>query len=245
MKAALLHGLLEMIERDAVSLWWLGGQPAAPVDAETMNAGGVRELMAQLRGGQTSRRSWLLDITTDLGVPCIASLSCNADGHGLACGFSARLRHGDALVAAILEMCQMEMAIHIVQLKRRQQGDSALNEADLQHLARCHDLNTWQCAQLHPIDDARRTTTANILGTPLSEIRTDDDVVGLLAEHLAALDVEALALDISRRELGIPAVRMLAPGLQPMPSDVITRRLAAKIDVTGGGAGLTNGIPLI
>src|SRR4051794_11175637 len=82
-EGAALHGLLELIERDAASLWWRGGKHGcavqAPVDAYAVL------LLQQLRAGaSSSRRSWLLDITTDIGIPCIAALSCRPDGRGLA-----------------------------------------------------------------------------------------------------------------------------------------------------------------
>ena len=71
--AAALHGLLELIERDAASLWWQGGSRGKSIppgdEAEIM----AETLLAQLRQGASARRSWLLDITTDIGVPCVAA----------------------------------------------------------------------------------------------------------------------------------------------------------------------------
>ena len=49
-------------------------------------------LLTQLRQNASARRSWLLDITTDIGVPCVAAVSCAADGFGLALGLAA---HGE------------------------------------------------------------------------------------------------------------------------------------------------------
>src|SRR5437879_3833280 len=74
--AAALHGLLELIERDAASLWWRGGQLARSIPPQH-EAGIVAEgLLRQLRhGASVQRRTWLLDITTDIGVPCVAAVS--------------------------------------------------------------------------------------------------------------------------------------------------------------------------
>src|SRR6202023_416559 len=82
--AAALHGLLELIERDAASLWWLGGNRG-----KSIPPGDEAQIMAEtlwglLRQRASARRSWLLDITTDIGVPCVASVSCMADGFGFA-----------------------------------------------------------------------------------------------------------------------------------------------------------------
>ena len=65
---ATLHGLLELVERDAVALWWRGGRPARIVS----DASGSAKI-EHLRGGPTRRRSWLLDITSDVGVPVVVA----------------------------------------------------------------------------------------------------------------------------------------------------------------------------
>ena len=56
---------------------------------------------------------------------------------------------------------------------------------------------------------------------------------------------EAFWADLTRPDLGIPAVRALAPGLQPYPTDLVTPRLQREIAATGGGLGLTSGIALM
>src|SRR5437899_2323141 len=73
-EGAALHGLLELIERDAASLWWHGGRPgrAVPSDVDAS----TQALLAELRSGAAAaRRSWLLDITTDTGIPAVTALS--------------------------------------------------------------------------------------------------------------------------------------------------------------------------
>ena len=47
-------------------------------------------LLPRLRQRATRRRNWLLDITTDIGVPCVAAVSCGANGFGFAFGLAAR-----------------------------------------------------------------------------------------------------------------------------------------------------------
>jgi ribosomal protein S12 methylthiotransferase accessory factor len=88
--AAALHGLLELIERDAASLWWQGGKRGQLIPPEDDAQIAAETMLAQLRQGASVRRSWLLDITTDIGVPCVAAASCMADGFGFALGLAAR-----------------------------------------------------------------------------------------------------------------------------------------------------------
>src|SRR5262249_45708601 len=90
-EAATLRALLELIERDAAALWWRGGRCARPVHDDS-DAGRVgADLLARLRGGQQERRTWLLDITTDIDVPVVTAVSAGADGFGLCVGLGARL----------------------------------------------------------------------------------------------------------------------------------------------------------
>src|SRR5262249_3450595 len=61
--AAALHGLLELIERDATSLWWRGGQRARSIPPQHDASVVAEKLLRQLRHGVPQpRRTWLLDI---------------------------------------------------------------------------------------------------------------------------------------------------------------------------------------
>ena len=46
-------------------------------------------LVAHARGATNTRRTWLLDITTDLDVPSIVAISSRVDDSGFACGLAA------------------------------------------------------------------------------------------------------------------------------------------------------------
>jgi ribosomal protein S12 methylthiotransferase accessory factor len=128
--AAALHGLLELIERDAASLWWQGGHRGRSIPSGDDAQIAAQTMLAQLRQGASRRRSWLLDITTEIGVPCVAAVSCMADGFGFAFGLAARPTRKAAARAAVLEMCQSELAHAVVEAKLPESGEAALNEKD-------------------------------------------------------------------------------------------------------------------
>jgi ribosomal protein S12 methylthiotransferase accessory factor len=235
--AAALHGLLELIERDAASLWWQGGNRGKSIppgdEAEIM----AKTLLAQLRQGASARRSWLLDITTDIGVPCVAAVSCMADGFGFAIGLSARPTLKAAACAAVLEMCQGELAYAVVEAKLRERGEAALNSRDLNHRRRATILNADRCLLLQPGPERSQHLA---IGT------TDPAaVLRLIVDRLARLELETFGLDLTRPQFAVPAARVIAPGLQPLPSEIVMRRLADMIARTGGGAAYTDGIGLI
>jgi ribosomal protein S12 methylthiotransferase accessory factor len=230
---AAMHGLCELIERDAVSLWWRGGRRGRAVAAESEAGKAASALLSSLRGDEKRRVSWLLDITTDIGVPCVAAVSSAPDGYGMACGFAARPTLQAAVRAAIFEMCQMELGRAVVEAKRREGGEAALNEADRAFLRRTSEIDASRCPLLHPVassGDGPETCAVTLQA---------------LSGRLLDCGIEAFVLDLTRPVFAIPAVRVVAPQLQLEPSAIVTRRLAEMIGRTGGGDAYTGGVPLL
>jgi ribosomal protein S12 methylthiotransferase accessory factor len=235
--AAALHGLLELIERDAASLWWQGGNRGRSIppgdEAEIM----AEALLARLRQNASARRSWLLDITTDIGVPCVAAVSCLTDGFGLAFGLAARPTLEAAARSAVLEMCQIELAHAVVEAKRSERGEAALNEPDRIHRERATMINADRCLLLQPAAERAEH---------LAFDTTDSSpVLQLIVDRLAQLGIESFGLNLTRPRFAIPVARVIAPCLQLEPSAIVTPRLANMIAQTGGGAPYTGGVALI
>jgi ribosomal protein S12 methylthiotransferase accessory factor len=235
--AAALHGMLELIERDAASLWWQGGNRAASIPPGHEAQIVADALLAQLRQGASARRSWLLDITTDIGVPCVAAISCMTDGFGFAFGLAARPTLEAAARAAILEMCQGELAHTVVETKLRERGEAALNARDQIHRRAATRLNADRCLLLQPGPERPRHLA---IGTT-----APGAVLRLIVGRLARFGIEAFGLDLTRPDFAVPAARVIAPGLQPLPSQIITPRLSDMIAQTGGGLTYTEGIALL
>jgi ribosomal protein S12 methylthiotransferase accessory factor len=235
--AAALHGLLELIERDAGSLWWEGGNRGGSISPEHEAQIEAAMLLAQLRHGVSARRSWLLDITTDIGVPCVVAVSCRADGFGSALGLAARSTLRAAARSAVLEMCQLELAHAIVEAKCRERGEAALNERDRTHRRRATMLNADRCLLLQPSPERREYLAIEPAGPA--------DALRLIAQRLGQLGIESFGMNLTRERFGVPAARVMAPGLQPIPSKLATPRLVDMIARTGGGATYTDGIALM
>jgi ribosomal protein S12 methylthiotransferase accessory factor len=236
-EAAALHGMLELVERDAASLWWRGGVRGRLVALEGGAIATAAALVAQARNGTNTRRTWLLDITTDLDIPSIVAISSRLDGSGFACGLAARLTVQNAVRSALMEMCQMELAYVVVEQKRREGGDQALNEYDHMHVARSTLVDTTNCELLHPTAPGR----------PAAEItaETPAQQLAVLVERLSLKGIETYAIDLTRPTFAIPVVRIAAPALQMEPCEVATERLASVRNRTGGGEIYTRGISLL
>jgi ribosomal protein S12 methylthiotransferase accessory factor len=233
---AVLHGLCELIERDAAGLWWRGGRRGRPLSLEDAALGEAAALLAVLRRGSDSRRTWLIDITTDLGIPAVAALSAHGDGRGFACGLGARTTLAAAARGALMEMCQIELAQAVVAAKRAESGEAKLNERDRAHITRATLIDAGACRLLHPAG-----VPARYEADPAADAEAQ---VRWLTERLAAAGIAAFVVDLTRPMFTIPVVRVVAPGLQIEPSQLTSARLERAIAATGGGAAHTGGVPL-
>jgi ribosomal protein S12 methylthiotransferase accessory factor len=227
------RALLELIERDAASLWWIGGRRGKAVPLEHPAMAEIQRLVGALRQHTHDRISWVLDLTTDIEIPVIAALSCDMHGKQLAYGLAARLSLEDAARAAILELCQTELAILLAQIKRVEAGESNLSSTDRAHLERGATVRADQCELLHPLGHR-----------PPQAERTEPELPAI-ANALSRCGIDAALIDMTRPEFGIPVVRAVAPELQPMPSDTVTDRLRRVLKDCGGGDRYTGGTPLI
>ena len=232
---AACHAILELVERDAAALWWIGGRRGRALPLESSAAGIAAQLIGDLRQGNRERQSWLLDITTDLDVPAYAALSADHTGKTLACGLAARLDAESAVKAAILELCQMEVGLLVAEAKLSEEPGS-VGEAERALVARGRDLDVGDCGLLHPSVPSRLDKL----------VKTPDAAsphLPLLA-HLAQHGIDVHLVDLTRPDLAIPVAAAIAPRLQLMPAAITTRRLRDAIAQTGGGAPLTRGQPL-
>jgi ribosomal protein S12 methylthiotransferase accessory factor len=237
LETATARAILELIERDAVALWWRGGQRgrAIPTGSEASTA--AVALLDQLRQGKRDRLTHLLDITTDVGVPVVIASSTRPNGFGFAFGFGCRPNRADAARSAIFELCQVELSQHVIAAKQKESGDAALNDSDRKQLRRAAQFNALSCALLAPEGEI----TSDPAWLP------DEPAAALpgLLERLDAMGIAAYAIDLTRADLAIPVVRVLAPGLQLEPCEIAGERLMRMIAATGGGAQYTHGIGLL
>ena len=236
-EAATLRALLELVERDAVALWWRGGRRGRSIAPETEATGAAAELLAQIRQGKSDRKTWLLDITTDIDIPAVVALSAGLDGFGFAFGLGARLNLAEAARAAVFELCQVELGQHVVAAKRSESGDAALSESDRRQLRRGTLFDSRDCKLLQP-ETTRENASTGHPNIPASNLQQ-------ALERLETHGISAYSIDLTRAEFGIPVVRVLAPGLQLKPCQIVGPRLARMIDATGGGAQHHGGMPLL
>jgi ribosomal protein S12 methylthiotransferase accessory factor len=218
-EAATLAALCEVVERDHVALWWRGGRPGKPLPVEALSDTGAASLLSKLRQGQAGRSTALIDISSELQIPCLAALSFTDGGNGFALGTAASPSRSSAVHSAIIEMCMMEAGHRIVELKLRQLGASALNEADRRQVARSRNLS--------PVLAGRCNAIVGLGGGVDFGRMSAADSLSALVDRLATGGFHAYAVDLTRGDFSVPVARVVVPGLQPFPSSYVSPRLAA------------------
>lgn len=104
---AIHRGLLEVIERDRVAIWWYNELLCPRIDLSALENPEVDALTAYLTS--LGREFWALDISLDLGIPCVVALSVAAGAGGrndLIFGFGCDIEFEKALMKAAAELGQ-------------------------------------------------------------------------------------------------------------------------------------------
>jgi oxazoline/thiazoline synthase len=182
------RALLELVERDAVAVWWYNQLKRPPLDFERETVPWISDLEDHFCA--TGRRIRILDLTHDLGVPVAAAVSSDQAGRDLALGFGAGWTAEEAAAAALGELVQFEAT------KRLQ---TAGEPFDFVTLARTGSLDDFPFL----VPDAGAPAQRPSRGS------TEDLVEGLADQGLAAF-----AVDLSRGPWSV--VRVIAPGLRPL-----------------------------
>ena len=103
---AILQGFLELVERDAVALWWYNRARRPAIALDSFDEPYIGRLTAFLRARQ--RDLWVLDVTSDLNIPACVAVSRRTDWpeEHIMLGFGAHLDARIAVLRALTELTQ-------------------------------------------------------------------------------------------------------------------------------------------
>nr|WP_042188961.1 TOMM precursor leader peptide-binding protein [Kibdelosporangium sp. MJ126-NF4]CEL18564.1 hypothetical protein [Kibdelosporangium sp. MJ126-NF4]CTQ98048.1 hypothetical protein [Kibdelosporangium sp. MJ126-NF4] len=200
---AVLQGALEVVERDAVALWWYNRVSAPAVDLAAFGdewVTGLRDVYAEI-----GRELWVLDVTSDVGIPVMVAVSRRVDQtpEDITFGFGAHLDPRIAVRRALTELNQLMPPLMT--------SDDAYG---------CDDVDAvrwWQDAVLaeHPfLAPAAHIRPRGPQDYP--RLTADDllDEVNLVRARLERLGMEVLVLDQTRPDIGLPVVKVIVPGMR-------------------------------
>jgi len=218
---AIAHALCEALERHAVAHWWYGGRAAKRLHPE---AAGLADEVAALRQGYQGRRYWCLELTPEREVKIVVALSTRLDGRGLACGAKADLDVGQAARRALREMMHMELSLSLSAAKLHNEGPTGMQPTDWLNLERLTHAAINDFPELRPTPTAPMRATAPMHAT--RSAASPEDLTAAALADVRAMGSRAYWLDITRMEIGIPAARVLVPGLQSAKADWMSAALS-------------------
>lgn len=217
---AILTGLYELIERDAVTIRWLQDVPGTRVAIDDPELQQFMDERFHAEHPAVDLR--IVDTSLDVDVPCMfAIMQRPAEfGPALCVGSAARLDPKQAIVKSLREAGQ---ALPYFRFLLAQLADWE-PRADFTDLTSFDHHCVMYLKRPEIARDAMARWVAGAQPRPLSAIarRATGTVLGDVQKCVAALQrvgIEVIVVEITTpdvRELGMRVVRVLAPGLMPL-----------------------------
>ncbi|AGC47543.1 hypothetical protein MYSTI_06270 [Myxococcus stipitatus DSM 14675] len=206
---ATLHGLCEVVERDASALWHARGekgQAGTRLDLTTVNDSACREVLETYARAGVAVGVW--ETTSDVGVPAFTCYIVDQERESLrpvavAGGMGCHPSRGVALLRALTEAAQSRLTricgarddLHRKAYEEAREGVEA-------------DRLRTRLREEKPV---RRFQEA-----PHQDASTLEDDLGWVLVKLRMAGVaQVVAVELTKPELGIPVVRVVVPGLEP------------------------------
>jgi bacteriocin biosynthesis cyclodehydratase domain-containing protein len=207
LEEAVLQGLLELIERDSVALWWYNRLRRPAIDLATFHDSYIPNLVRHYKG--LSREIWGLDITSDIGVPAFVAVSRRVDQpeEDIIYGFGAHLDPSVALTRAMTELNQALEAVPVAGVPEF----SGIYRAGPEAVRWWRNVKTADACYLTPDPNAPPRRLADFKPLVSDDLREDIRTCGGL---LARRGIEFFVLDQTRPDVNFPVVRVVAPGLR-------------------------------
>jgi bacteriocin biosynthesis cyclodehydratase domain-containing protein len=195
---AIVQGFLELIERDAYAIWWYNRSQREEVDLAQFDDSYIHNLRQQL--ADTGRRLWVLDITSDLGIPTFVAMThwLNDGKENLEFGSGA---HFDPQIAMLRALTELNQFLSIGLMGGRVDQSSLDGVTPL----RLED-HPYLMPGKKPAHGASAAAKFGNLGSR--------EQVDACVRLTTGAGLDFMVLDQTRADIGVPVVRVIAPGLR-------------------------------
>jgi len=207
---AILQGFMELVERDCVALWWYNRLSKPQVNLDSFNEPYFEQIKQYYE--RLNRDLWVLDITSDLKIPCFVAISPrkNSEVEDILLGYGAHFDPKLAISRALTEVNQILPNV----LSLREDGTTNYpSSAD--PLA----VQWWQTATLsnqsYLVPDQQKIAKTS---HDYSLLASDDllDDVKLCQQSVEEKGMELLVLDQTRPDIGLRVAKVIVPGMRHM-----------------------------
>ncbi|MGW4795707.1 TOMM precursor leader peptide-binding protein [Nonomuraea sp. NPDC004297] len=223
LEEAILHGLLEVAERDAFLMTWYARRPVAAIDLGTARDPRLRMLAAHLEE-RTGRTITVLDTTVEHGVPTVWAIAVDRDGGERAravCAGGAHLDPERAAGNALRELGPILASVERAYRQHRARVSAMAADPALVTTMGDHSLlyaDPAVFSRLEFLFAAQRRRSLDELGVPVSPDDLTEDLERAVGRFLAA-GLDVVVVDQSTPEqsgAGLSCVKVIVPGALPM-----------------------------
>lgn len=187
---AVLQGILELIERDAVAVWWYNKLLRPEIDPEGFHDGYFHALRTDY--ARMGWHLWVLDLTHDLGIPSYAAVARHSRDNRFTIGFGCHLDAHLAVQRALTEVNQLFDPTGNLQAPWDMSG---LSNTDF----------LFPRKESEPL----QADTLPRLGGP--DLRSD---IEFCMKRLSEAGLDLLAVNKTRPDIGLSVVHVIVPGLR-------------------------------
>jgi bacteriocin biosynthesis cyclodehydratase domain-containing protein len=199
LEEAIVQGFLELVERDAYAIWWYNRLQRPQVDLSQFGDSYIRDLQTQFAAN--GRRIWVLDVTSDLGIPTYVAIMhwIQNSQENIEFGSGA---HFDARIALLRTLTELNQFLSIGLM-----GGGAGEKSSLDGST---PLRLQDHPYLTPSDDP---AVKPGFGSKFGGLDTREQVTACV--NLAKREgLDFLVLDQTRPDIEVPVVRVIVPGLR-------------------------------
>jgi bacteriocin biosynthesis cyclodehydratase domain-containing protein len=200
LQEAIVQGFLELVERDAYAIWWYNRLPREELDLSQFDDSYVQDLHSQL--SDRGRKLWVLDITSDLGIPTyVAILHWMQNGHeNIEFGSGA---HFDSRIALLRTLTELNQFLSI--------GLMNGGTGEKPSLDNVTPLELKNYPFLVPNG---RPAAPIITGSKFGPLDNTRKQVDACVEVARQAGLDFLVLDQTRPDVETSVVRVIVPGLR-------------------------------
>lgn len=204
LEEAILHGMLEVIERDAWSIFELTHKNYAQIDINSIESELIRDMIDKFESEGIKIK--LMDFTADIKIPTIAASADDTvtkDAGLLTLGMGTHLDPEVAILRALTEVAQSR-ATQINGAREDTVRADFVREAGYERMKR---INKYYFR-----DEENKISLSEIENKSTTSITKDIEIV---KNELISNDIEKiLYVDLTRPELDVSVVRVIIPEME-------------------------------
>jgi bacteriocin biosynthesis cyclodehydratase domain-containing protein len=197
---AILQGLMELIERDAVAVWWYNQIPRPQLSLDIIPDVERKKIDETL---SAQWRYWLLDVTNNINVVTCVAVGQYIGTDRFVLGFGTHINPSVAAQRALTEMYQL------VAIKDRVSGPF-----DFDSMANRPFMFPKRKTQPKTVDDYDFVYSANI-----------KDGIDYVVEQVEQVGLDVCVVNYTRADIPVSTVKVIVPGLAHFWPQFANKRL--------------------